>query len=122
MIYGVGFDLVEIERIERILNDTKFLTRFFTEYEAEYINKNGKNSAAGIFSAKEAFSKSIGTGISGFSLKDIEVCHDKNNKPYLTLYGNIKNKCENEGIVFHLSITHTDKTAGAVVIAEKFGG
>ena len=74
-IFGIGIDIIEINRIENVLERTpRFLERNFTEKEIDYFKqKNFKSeSIAGNFASKEAISKAIGTGIRGFKLKDIE--------------------------------------------------
>ena len=47
-------------------------------------------TVAGNFAAKEAFSKALGTGISGFALKDVEVLRDEHGKPYIELENRLK--------------------------------
>ena len=124
LIYGVGIDLVEIERIERLLKQSKFLEKCFTGYEQEYILKKGKGaqSAAGMFAAKEAFFKAVGTGISGADLHDVEVRHDELGAPQINLYKTLFDKFSQKGFSFLLSITHTHTTAGAVVCALRLEG
>lgn len=120
MIFGVGIDLLEIERMERLLQNDAFMERVFTEYERTYIAGKGRAaaaSAAGMFCAKEAASKALGRGLA-ISLQEIEVRHTEHGAPYLTLYG--KAAEEYGGLTFNLSITHTGVTAGAVVTAENY--
>lgn len=110
----IGIDIVEIDRIKRAVErrNDKFLNSVFTEREIEYFKKKKfrAESIAGGFAAKEAFSKYLGTGIRGFELKDIEVLHNFDGKPYLVFKGS-KSSAD-------LSISHTDKTAAAVVVGE----
>ena len=114
MIFGIGTDITEISRIKRLSEDTKFLEKHFTESEIQYIGKK-YNSAAAIFAAKEAYSKALGTGIRGFSLRDIEILHDQLGKPYIKAYNNAYiDNCE----VF-LSLSHCDEYAVAYVVIEK---
>ena len=73
MIKGLGLDVCEIARMDRLLKDKRFLGRYFNEGETIYIQSKGRNAAqtmAGIFAAKEAFAKALGTGIV-FNLKEI---------------------------------------------------
>ncbi|MDR1391716.1 MAG: holo-ACP synthase [Clostridiales bacterium] len=110
----IGIDIIEIDRIKKaIKKHKKFLSRNFSEQENEYFstNENVIQTVAGNFAAKEAFSKSIGTGIRGFSLIDIEILRNKNKKPILLLKKKIQN-CD-------LSITHSKENAIAVVIYRK---
>ena len=70
-----------------------------------------------MFGAKEAFSKAVGTGLSGFSLIEVEVCHDQAGKPFFALYGKA---AERFGMyTFQLSISHCDCHAVAFATAEK---
>ena len=64
MIRGLGCDLCAISRMEKIMADGRFLHRYFTEGERAYIaaRARGAQTAAGIFAAKEALVKALGTG------------------------------------------------------------
>lgn len=114
-----GIDLVEVSRIERSLSKPGFMKRVFSENECSIINskKNPAQTAAGHFCAKEAFSKSIGTGISGFALKEVEVRRDAQNAPYFYFTGKALEIVQKSGYHFSVSITHTVAYANAVVIA-----
>lgn len=114
-----GIDLIEVSRIEHSLSKSGFMQRVFSENECSVIGskKNPAQTAAGYFCAKEAFSKSIGTGISGFALKEVQVRKDEQNAPYLYFTGKALEIVEKSGYTFTLSITHTSAYASAVVIA-----
>ena len=119
---GIGFDLCEIARMEKQAENGAFLSRFFTEKETAYILSKGKSKAqtmAGIFAAKEAFSKAVGTGIA-FELKDVEVLHSETGQPYYALAGKAAELTGNDR--FLLSISHDGGIAGAVCIREKTEG
>ena len=75
MIVGIGNDIIEIERIEKAISKEGFKAKVFTQREIENIVKRGNRAEtyAGIFSAKEAISKAIGTGVREFSLTDLEI-------------------------------------------------
>ena len=84
MILGVGTDIIEIDRIKNAIDNTPgFLEKVFTEREVEELSKNTLRveSVAGNFAVKEAVSKAVGTGIRGFSFRDIEVFRDELGKP-----------------------------------------
>ncbi len=119
MIIGIGTDLVEISRMSKSIENTGFLTRYFTEAENEYfmLKKYNPQTIAASFAAKEAVSKAFGTGFRGFSLKDIEVLRDNLGKPYIKLYNNAKKLAD--GACVHLSLTHTGDYASAFVVLEK---
>ena len=56
MVKGLGLDLCEISRMEKLLNDDRFLRKYFNEEEISYIQAKGKSGAqtmAGIYAAKE---------------------------------------------------------------------
>ncbi len=122
MIYGVGIDLVEIKRIEKLL-ETNFLKRFFGLEEQNELKEKKfcPLSVAAAFAVKEAFSKAIGTGIKGFSLDEVQTLHDNEGKPYLTLSGNALKIAKEKSLIFNVSISHEKKYATAIVIAEKSG-
>lgn len=119
MILGVGTDIVEIQRMEKSIENTGFLKKYFTEKENEFflLKKYSPQSIAATFAAKEAVSKAFGTGFRGFSLKDIEILRDNLGKPYINLYNEAK-KLSN-GAKLHLSLSHTSKNAVAFVVMEK---
>ena len=84
-ILGIGVDLVKNQRINSLIRNKYFISRTFSK--KEIINakniKNKINYFAKRFAAKEAFSKSLGTGIrNGLNFKDIEILNDKLGKPY----------------------------------------
>ena len=114
MIKGIGLDIVEMERIERLSNRSpKFSRRILTESEIElysnYTAHRRTEFLAGRFSAKEAFSKALGTGIGEHcSFLDIEVLKGGNGEPRLMFKG--------EPVNGYVSITHTKTHAAAQVI------
>ena len=81
MILGIGNDIVEIARIEKAISNEKFKKRVYTEKEIEITEKKGSKAAR--FSAKEAISKALGTGVRDFNLTDIEILNDELGKPYV---------------------------------------
>lgn len=123
MVIGNGVDLVQIERIRKILaKNPRFLERNFTVSERELFQEKNMHPAsiAAGFAAKEAVSKAMGTGIRGFNLIDIEVLRDALGKPFVTLHGNAKAVATSRGInAFEISLSHTDETAIAFVISLK---
>lgn len=126
MIYGIGIDTVEVERIkESILRTASFCERVFAESEIKYCKESIEPLAyqrfAARFAAKEAFLKAFGTGLrEGFALSEIAVLKDNLGKPSIELSGkslDTYRKAVTEGKI-HLSLTHTDSTAQAIVIIE----
>lgn len=121
-IFGVGIDIEKISRIESSMKRPLFMKRVFTPLEREYIagKHDPHSSAAGIFCAKEAFFKALGTGILG-GLLNVEVRRDKNGAPCLRLYGALLKKMEEQDLTAHVSISHTKEIASALVILESKG-
>ena len=115
----LGTDIVEIDRIRKSLTNTHFLKRVFTESERAYLalKKDPAPSAAGIFAAKEAFAKAIGSGFRGFSLADISVEHSPLGAPVLHLSGRAEKA--GEGWRFAVSISHCRQYATACVTGWK---
>ena len=116
-ISGIGVDIVRVERFKKHAEnkDTRFCKRVFTKREREYLNGKGAESMAGIFAAKEAVSKALGTGFSGFFPVDIEIISDENGKPAVALHGRAG---EIAGDVrLFVSISHTPQDAVAFAVA-----
>lgn len=117
----VGIDSVEISRIKKSLENPRFCERVFgkTEYSQLAMRGFPVQSAAASFSAKEAFSKALGTGIRGFRLSEVELLRGESGEPYLKLSGNALKLAA--GLRFAVSVTHTRELATVVVIAQKEG-
>ncbi|KAA0544576.1 holo-ACP synthase [Bacillus sp. BGMRC 2118] len=115
MIQGIGIDIIELSRIQQLADRTdKFVDRILTYQEkVKYESLSGKRRIeflAGRFSAKEAFSKAMGTGIGKeMSFLDIEISQDENGKPYIS-------RPIKSGV--HLSISHSKEYAVSQVIIE----
>ncbi|WP_100400711.1 holo-ACP synthase [Bacillus sp. FJAT-44742] len=116
MIKGIGIDIIELKRIERMLKNPKFLDRILTSREKELLDNVSParkvEIAAGRFAGKEAYAKACGTGISketGFH--DIEILPDEKGVPKITG----KNQSER----LHISISHSTEYAVAQVIIEE---
>ena len=126
MIIGIGVDIIEIERVRQaIQNNKNFLSKLFTEREIDYFISRNMNSEviAGNFVAKEAVSKALGTGIRGFSFKDIEILRNELGKPEVILHNGanlIGNKLvgNNNSLRVHLSISHNNSSAIAYSVLE----
>ena len=120
MIVGIGNDIIEIERVEKAILKEGFKNKVYTQKELENIEKRGNRTEtyAGIFSAKEAISKAIGTGVREFSLTDLEILNDDLGKPYVVVSEKLnkilKNKKEDYQI--EISISHSKKYATAVAM------
>ena len=121
ILYGIGTDIVSIDRISRSLKNKNFLKRLFSKEEISKCSKLSSPSScyAKRFAAKEAFSKALGTGISkGINFNEIIVLNEKNGKPFLKLDGQtkqtVKKKLKKKAII-SLSISDEKKYAVAFV-------
>lgn len=88
-VRGVGVDLCEISRMENIHNKELLLRRCCTEQERNYIASKGGTQAqtmAGIWAAKEAVLKALGTGLA-LPMADVEIIHDDRGAPSVALHG-----------------------------------
>ena len=122
-IYGIGTDVVNINRIKNSLKNKNFINRLFNKNEIKKCNDqiNKANCYAKRFAAKEAFSKAIGTGISkGINFDEIIVYNIKSGKPGIRLLGNTKkivNKIINKKkINIFLSLSDDKPFAVATVV------
>ena len=120
MIIGIGNDIIEIERIEKAISKEGFKNKIYSQRELENIEKRGNRTEtyAGIFSAKEAISKAIGTGVREFSLTDLEILNDDLGKPYVVVSEKLDKILRNkkEDYQIEISISHSKKYATAVAI------
>ena len=117
----VGIDIIEIERIERVLArfGDRFLNRIFTPAERERYGRRPAELAAR-FAAKEATMKALGTGIRGVRWRDIETLPNRRGKPILTLHGTAAARAQLLGLDnWSISLTHSRTEAMATVIASK---
>jgi holo-[acyl-carrier protein] synthase len=128
MIAGIGVDIVDIARIQALLDryGERFLRRVFTEAEVAYAMR-GKNRAerlAGRFAVKEAMMKALGTGKSqGILWHDVETVRGAFGKPVVHLRGQaVKWAKWRKGGPVHVSITHDGGKAMAFVILETTAG
>lgn len=116
----VGIDVLDVMRMEKFIQNERFLGKFFTTYEAVYVSKTMRKtqSLAGIYCAKEAFLKALGIGIgNGIELNEIEINHDSNGKPFIKLSDSAKVVVATKGVKeIQISISHTDDVCTAVCI------
>ena len=125
MIFGIGIDIIEVARIQKQIDSesNSFLKKIFTDKEIEYCESKIKNKAqnfAARFAAKEAFFKALGTGWrDGLSWKDVEIENDELGKPNILLSGKSKKNIQENSISkIHVSLSHINEIAVAVVILE----
>ena len=124
---GIGVDIVEIARMERILNDTPgFVPRMFTEEERRYCDASARPAAhyACRFAAREAVLKSLGVGFGqeGVGRKDVCVSRDTNGRPIAVLSGGALEVAQRLGVqevAISLSFTGDLAVANAMAITAK---
>ena len=114
--FSAGIDLCGIDRMVPYAENARFLERYFTAEEADYIRSRKQQAAqtmAGIFAAKEAFLKALGTGIT-LPLKCVGVSHDELGAPFYVLTGEALEALDGRDTA--LSISHDQGVAAAVCI------
>lgn len=125
MIVGIGIDMVEVGRIERMLEryGDAFVSKVFTDEEVAFCSDKAKPAQhyAVRFAAKEAALKALGTGVrKGLVLRDVTVLREALQPPRIVLYRGAKAKAEELGVTrWHVSLTHTEHSAVAYVVAER---
>ena len=119
-VIGVGIDLVDIERFERV--KPRVRERLFTRAEARYcvLQRRPALHFAARFAAKEAVLKALGTGWSGgIAWSDVEIVREEHGQARVKLTGKAAARARKLKIrSWHVSMTHTSTTAAAVAIAE----
>ncbi|RLB43730.1 MAG: hypothetical protein DRH12_02225 [Deltaproteobacteria bacterium] len=125
MIYGIGVDLVDVTRIEKVVKrwGSRFVDRVFTDLEKQtsYKRVHPYSALALRFAAKEAFSKALGLGMKeGVKWKEIEVFNDEKGKPGIRPLGRTLSICREKDIGnIHLSLSDEKHNAIAMVVLEK---
>jgi holo-[acyl-carrier protein] synthase len=123
MIYGVGIDIVNIERMKQVVKKWghRFLERVFTENEISYCyeKKEPYLSLAVRFAAKEALIKALGS-VSALSLKNIEVVNSESGKPLFRVVESLEKVLKEKFIKrVHLSLSHEHEYGVACVVLEQ---
>ena len=119
-IVGVGVDVVEVGRVERLLRDRpSFRDRVFTDEERRYCD--GKAAPAGCYAARwaarEAARKALG-GVRGLRWHDISVRRARSGAPHLALIGSARDRAEQVGVTDVLvSFSHERSVATAFCVA-----
>ncbi len=122
MVVGIGIDLVNKERMGKVIQrwGDRFLKRILTPREFDLCQKKPDfiGSVAARFAAKEATFKAVGSGWTGdVGWQDIEVQSEQSGKPVLFLYNHAKTLLE--GCRLHLTLSHSDQESVAFVVIEK---
>ena len=126
-IVGHGVDIIEVDRIRRMLVDhpDRFVARTFTAAEVAYAEREKRQAEvyAGRFAAKEAVMKVLGTGWRrGVTFQDIEILQHPTGEPYVVLHGTTAEVARERGIArIWVSISHIKDlaTASAIGVDER---
>lgn len=123
MIYGLGIDIVSVERLRKTVErwGKRFLDRIFTSAEIEYCTRreNPYPSLSARFATKEAMIKALG-GKGEISFRDIEVINTESGRPVINPGYRLKKDLERIGIKnIHLSLSHERDYSVACVILEQ---
>jgi holo-[acyl-carrier protein] synthase len=126
MIVGVGIDLVEVERMRQLLarKGERALFRLFTEGERNYAAgqlEPARQLAARAAAKEAAFKALAGNDLArGIGWRELEVLSRHGQAPVLLLHGRASERATELGVTrVHLSLTHTELTAAAFVVAER---
>ena len=125
MIYGIGVDVLEPDRVARLLEKygERFARRVLTEQEWPAYQRTRRPTlyVANRFAAKEAFSKAMGTGFRyPVTLGQIVILQNRLGKPELSFRPDLQRLVESEGIVgWHVTISDEKSVACAVVVLER---
>ncbi|RJP64455.1 MAG: holo-[acyl-carrier-protein] synthase [Ignavibacteriales bacterium] len=123
MVYGIGIDIIEIDRIKESVENfgDKFLNKVFTQTELDYsLNKPNKyQHLAARFAAKEAIAKALSfKGDRGFRWKDIEIYNELNGMPSAKLYNNLL-EILGEGKELKITMSHSQNYVTCFAIIHK---
>ncbi len=118
---GLGVDICEIDRIEEALgrHGRRFLDRICApgELKRPLESRRIGEHVAGLFAAKEAAMKALGTGMQGVSFQEIAVAHEPSGTPRLVLTGRARARADALGVTAaHVTITHGRREAVSVVL------
>ena len=115
---GVGIDLLDVERFERVLRRRPRLAeRVFTDAEREYAAARARPAVhlAARFCAKEAVAKAL--GLTAWSFRDVEVVAT-DAAPQIRLSGSAARRSAELGVGASVSLSHTETLAGAVALVQ----
>ncbi|HBT18427.1 MAG TPA: holo-[acyl-carrier-protein] synthase [Clostridiaceae bacterium] len=122
MVLGIGIDLIEIHRVEKVFSTEDKKKRVFTASELLWLSDKKVESLAGVYAAKEALAKALGTGIREISFLHMEVLKDPLGKPLFNevlLLPHLKRCFGEKNFRLHLSISHDRERATAMVVIEE---
>lgn len=118
---SIGVDILEISRIRKLMENEKFLNRFFSDAEISYIESSAKadETCAGIFAAKEAIIKALNGNLAGLQYKDIFI-ERKNDVPFAYVNGiNFFVSISHDGD-YAISVASTNECSSKINITDEF--
>ena len=124
MIFGIGTDLVDISRFQKMKSLNNFAKKTLSSDELKIFNTLNESKKASHlakqFAGKEAISKAFGTGFSKpVSVKEIEIIRNEKGKPIFNPIGSVKKEILNLGILkTHVSLSDENNYAIAFAILE----
>ena len=125
MIFGIGTDIVEVERIKKISSVDKFAKKILSQNELDIFNELSKDKKTFFlskqFAGKEAVSKALGTGVGKeVSMKNIEILRDNKGKPIFNAIDELETYMSYLGITkTHVSLSDESNYAIAMAVLEK---
>jgi len=122
MIQAIGVDVVDTQRLEKIVArwQDKFIERILTPAEVEYCRTKANfiHSIAARFAAKEAMIKCLSDNDQiGFHWHEMEIRNDPSGRPQVLLYGQLAERLRQSTIF--VSMTHSVQSAIAMIVLEK---
>jgi len=128
-IIGLGIDLVDIPRVDRLLarHGARAMEKLLTDSEIAYVQGMARPTPhlAARIAAKEAVFKALQPlpGAASVSWHDLEVTRDPGGRPRMSLLGRAATLARRHGpLEVHLSLSHAQATAGAVAIVIRRSG
>jgi holo-[acyl-carrier protein] synthase len=120
-VAGIGIDLCEVERVREAIarHGPRFVARICApgELRRPPSSPSYAEHVAGLFAAKEAAMKALGTGMSGVAFREVAVAREPGGPPRIALFGRARDRGILLGVVAaHVSITHDRRAAAAVVL------
>ncbi|TDU25931.1 holo-[acyl-carrier protein] synthase [Panacagrimonas perspica] len=124
MIYGIGTDLIRVERIAAVLakHPDRFAQKLLhpAEFQQYLQSKRAANFLAKSWATKEAFGKALGTGVRGYANPEVGVVRGELGRPHLVYSGAMQARLYALGIVAgHVSLTDEDGLVLAYVVLER---
>ena len=131
MIYGIGTDICDIRRIRASLerHGDRFAEKVLTTNELAVWRlrssrwpERGVKYLATRFSAKEAFSKAVGLGMTmPMTWRSCEITNLPSGQPTLVLYGALRDWFEARGLTAHITMTDESEYAASFCVVERSG-